>query len=146
MNVLEKLKSKFKKTIEEPIEELKSFNKNLFIKSWCEAGPVLLLLGDQDLYTIFVVCEPGKAPRHTLEKFLKIKTAEIRFIDSSAKNKVSGDDYCKYVALPLAYALLHPDKPISKEVLAARDLFVHKTQQGSWSINHTIDNIRQKQH
>ena len=137
MNILGLLGSK--------IEEPKNFNKDLFIKTWCNAGPVALLLGDQDLYTIFVVSEPGKAPRQTLEKFLKTKKAEIHFLDENKIDKVSSDDYCKYVALPLAYALLYPNKPISEQILAARNLFVHKVNKSAWSINHIIEDAQKKQ-
>lgn len=131
---------KLKKTIEQPIEGLKDFNADLFVTTWVKAGPVQLKMGDTDLVTVFNVYQPGMA--YILKKFLQTRKATLVSIFPD-DNKISSDEYCKNVALPLAYALLYPDTPISKRILAARDMFVHKQKAGAVNINYFLEQERQ---
>ena len=135
-----KIFEKFKSEIEKPIEEPKDFNANLFVTTWLEAGPVQLKMDGNDLVTVFNVYESGMA--YILKKFLQTRKATLVSIFPD-NNKVSCDEYCKNVALPLAYALLYPDKPISKRILDARDMFVHKQNMGSVNINYFLAQKKQ---
>ena len=130
------MKLNLKTTRYKQIEEPKYFNEDLFFKTWCNAGPVILLTDGVDLATVFTVYEPSMA--YILRQFLQTQKATLKFIGLGDENKPSCDEYCKRVAVPLAYALLYPEKPFSKRVLAIRDMCVHRQQDGSWTIDYCL--------